>query len=109
MNKHVVTADPESGTISHKIVYDDPPTEIMDRRRIATIGETYLRNWAEARKNLLRIDPKAVKISLEERMLHSKQPSLLSMTAVWPSTHDRSYLKEMRKLSEEVQAAHQGA
>jgi hypothetical protein len=100
--KHIVSAEPEGRVISHRIEYTPPPNDIHDRRRLATLGETYLRQWGEKRKELLRLDTKKVKITIDERMITSSTPSLYGINATWPTAMDADYLKQMKNFSEEL-------
>lgn len=100
--KHVVSADPEAGVITHEIIYDTPPMDLTERRRLAMEGEAYLRHWGERRAGLLRLDIKSAKVELHERMVRARTPALYGIKATWPSSHDKDYLADMRKLSQEI-------
>jgi hypothetical protein len=100
--KHIVTADPDKGTVEHHIIYQYPPDTRDDRMKAAYMAENYLRRWGEDKAGYFKLNTKAVKIEMDERKVTARTPALYGIKAIWPSSHSPSMLRSILQLSQKL-------
>lgn len=97
---HTVSFNPNNRTVSHRIQFDRPNTDVTLRRRDAHLAENYLRVWGENKQVPLKLTLSSLKMSLEERNLRNRQLGLISITGIWQTELSIQELEKLKSLTE---------